>query len=377
MTEPLSVLIVDDSALYRQSIQNVVREISGVKVAGVARNGIEAIEKIRQLDPDLLTLDVQMPDMDGIGVLREIKANGLRASAIMVSSFTAEGAQVTTDALMEGAFDFILKPSNSDPQQNRRQLRDALQHRIDAFRDSRARATPREARDLKSGRRRRDWLAGREVLPPTRDVATSSVAPSPTSRCRLVVIGTSTGGPAALKQVLPKFPPTTPAPIVVVQHMPERYTASLAQRLDELCPCRVIEASNGMPLESGQIIVAKGGRHLKLGQSDDGQLFAILSEAPPVNGVRPAVDVLIESAVDTLGGDSLAIILTGMGRDGLHGCKKLKSAGGYVFAQSRDDCVVYGMPGAIVNERLADRTLTLPMIAPATLRHLKRSRRGG
>jgi two-component system chemotaxis response regulator CheB len=371
VTEPISILIVDDSALYRQSIQNVVREISGVKVAGVARNGVEAIEKIRQLDPDLLTLDVQMPDMDGIGVLREIKANGLRASAIMVSSFTAEGAQVTTDALMEGAFDFILKPSSTDPQQNRRQLREALQHRIDAFRDSRARGFKRKAWESEIDQSNHDWLPGGEGSPPTR-----SVAPSPTSRCRVVIIGTSTGGPAALKQVLPKFPPNTPAPIVVVQHMPERYTASLAERLDELCPCRVVEASNGMPLQGGQIVVAKGGHHLKLGQSDDGQLFAIISKGPLVNGVRPAVDVLIESAVDTLGGDSLAIILTGMGRDGVQACKKLKNAGGYVFAQSRDDCVVYGMPGAIVNEGLADRVLSLATIAPATLRHLKRSRRG-
>ena len=370
--EPISILIVDDSALYRQSIQNVMREIPDVSVVGVARNGVEALEKIRQLDPDLLTLDVQMPDMDGIELLRAIKANGLRAAAIMVSSFTAEGAQVTTDALMEGAFDFILKPSSTDSNQNRQQLRDALQHRIDAFRTSRVRGPLRETRASDADSGGQDLSPGR-VFPPR----SRGTVPSPTSRCRLVIIGASTGGPAALKQVLPKFPPTTPAPIAVVQHMPERYTASLAQRLDEICPCRVVEASDRMPLESGKIVVAKGGHHLKLTQSISGQLFATLGEDPPVNGVRPAVDVLIESAVDALGGDSLAIILTGMGCDGLRACHKLKSAGGHVFAQSRDDCVVYGMPRAIVNDGLADRTLSLAQMAPATLRHLKRSQRGG
>ena len=344
-----TVLVVDDSALYRQSIVNVMREIADTVVVGTAKNGIEALSKLEQLDPDLLTLDVQMPDLDGISVLREIKNRGLRSKAIMVSGYTTEGAQVTTEALMEGAFDFILKPSGSDLEANRQRLRDSLDEKIYAFRQPHGAITKRT-------------------------FSVEETVPAPSEACRVVILGTSTGGPAALKLVLPKFPANTPVPVLVVQHMPAKYTQSLAARLNEFCECPVAEASDGMIARPGQIILAAGGKQLKMVRVN-GDLVLRLTDDPSDVGLRPSVDYLLQSTVEVVGGCALAVILTGMGRDGLEGCRGLKQAGGYVFAQDQSDCVVYGMPKAIIENGLADRTLTLSKVAPAVIRHIKRSNR--
>lgn len=357
---PTTILVVDDSALYRQSIHNVLREMDAASIVGIAKNGVEAIEKIEQLDPDLLTLDVQMPDMDGIQVLREIKRRRLRPKAIMVSSLTAEGAKVTTDALMEGAFDFILKPSSNDSTANRQTLRDALEEKIAAFREA---SGQRKAIHPKSATNQ--TVASHEVV---------EAAPAPDSVCQAVVIGTSTGGPEALKIVLPKLPARLAVPVLVVQHMPAQYTHSLATRLNELCELEVVEADDKTAAVSGRVIVAPGGKQMKLERA--GSLLQVrVNDDPSENGVRPSVDYLIRSASDVLNGNVLTLIMTGMGRDGLAGCKQLKQSGGYVFAQCQDDCVVYGMPKEVIEGRLADRTLPLGKIAPAIVRHLNRSRR--
>ena len=357
---PTKILVVDDSALYRQSIHNVLREIADVAIVGVANNGVEALEKIEQLDPDLLTLDVQMPDMDGIEVLREMKRRGLRPQAIMVSSLTSVGAQVTTDALLEGAFDFILKPSSNESFTNRQQLRDALEEKISAYRESSGRRQGRTCRTL----------AHRSVA--VGDVVES--APAPEAACRAVVLGTSTGGPEALKAVLPRIPAEFPVPVLVVQHMPSQYTNSLATRLNAICELDVVEARDNTEATAGQIVIAQGGKQTKLERAGP-NLRIRVTDDPPENGVRPSVDYLIRSASRVLNGNVLAVIMTGMGRDGLEGCKQLKQAGGYVFAQHQDDCVVYGMPKAVIDGDLADRILPLGKIAPAIVRHLKRSRR--
>jgi two-component system chemotaxis response regulator CheB len=278
----------------------------------------------------------------------------------MVSSLTSDGAQVTTDALMEGAFDFILKPSSNDSFANREQLRNALSEKISAFRESR-------------GSRRRPP----PTLPPSRpltayDVAAS--APLPDAVCQAVIIGTSTGGPEALKLVLPKLPGDLGVPLLVVQHMPPHYTGSLAKRLNEICELEVVEASDGLAAVAGRIIIAAGGKQMKL-EGSSGNLLVRVNDDPAENGVRPSVDYLLRSAADVLQGSLLAVILTGMGRDGLVACRQLKKLGGYVFAQCQDDCVVYGMPKAVIEEELADRTLPLGKISPAIVRHLKRSRR--
>ena len=359
-SRPTRILVVDDSALYRQSIHNVLREVADASIIGTAENGVEALAKIEELEPDLLTLDVQMPDMDGIQVLREIKRRRLRPKAIMVSSLTSKGAQVTTDALLEGAFDFILKPSSNDSVANRQQLRDALEQKISAF---------REASDRRKGRSRRS-VARQHVDA----VDVVEAAPAPDAACQAVMIGTSTGGPEALKIVLSKLHTDLPVPVLVVQHMPAQYTQSLAMRLNEICELDVAEASDKMEAVAGKVIIAPGGKQMKL-ERVGARLIVRVTSDPPENGVRPSVDYLIRSASDVLHGNALAVIMTGMGRDGLAGCKRLKQVGGYVFAQCQDDCVVYGMPKAVIEEDLADRALPLGKIAPAIVRHLKRSRR--
>ena len=226
-----------------------MREVSGAAIVGTAKNGVEALQKIEEFDPDLLTLDVQMPDMDGIEVLREIKRRRLRAQAIMVSSFTSQGAQVTTDALLEGAFDFILKPSSGDSAANRQQLRDGLEVKIAAFRESRAAAAS------ESRTRLRPAVEADQVV---------ETAPAPTAACRVVIIGCSTGGPEALKAVLPRLPAALPVPVLVVQHMPPSSRPALARRLDDMCELEVLEASNNPQPLRRMVLIAPGGRQMKL-----------------------------------------------------------------------------------------------------------------
>ena len=359
-TGPTRILVVDDSALYRQSVHNVLREVTDASIVGTATNGVEALEKIENLDPDLLTLDVQMPDMDGIQVLREIKRRRLRPKAIIVSSLTSKGAKVTTDALMEGAFDFILKPSSNDSFANRQQLRDALEEKISAFREASGRCN---AIGLRSVVRRP--VAADDVV---------ETAPAPDAACQAVILGTSTGGPEALKIVLSKLPTELHVPVLVVQHMPAKYTCSLAARLDEICALHVVEGRDKMEAVAGKVMIAPGGKQMKLELAGSSLVIRVNND-PPEKGVRPSVDYLVRSACNVLGGNALAVVLTGMGRDGLDGCRQLKQVGGYVFAQHQDDCVVYGMPKAIIEADLADRALPLGKIAPAIVRHIKRSRR--
>ena len=358
-SRPVRMLVVDDSALYRQSIQNALRDADQVEVVGIAKDGVDALAKIESLQPDLMTLDVEMPAMNGIEVLRELKRKRLPTKAVMLSSFTSEGAQVTTDALMEGAFDFILKPSSKDADANRRQLVESLNEKIEAFRAS-----------LDGGCRVKEIRSRGSAL--QGDVSDTVVAP--TAACQAVVLGASTGGPVALKSVLPRLPATLPVPVLVAQHMPAKYTDSLAKRLDAISPLNIIEAVDLMPAVAGKVIIAAGGRQMKLAWHQ-GELIVRLTDDPPEHGVRPAVDYLVRSAAKTLDGQALAVIMTGMGRDGLEGCRVLKMSGGYVFAQCQQDAVVYGMPKAVIDGGFADRILPLGKVAPAITRHVKRSRK--
>ena len=253
---------------------------------------------------------------------------------------------------MEGAFDFILKPTGSDAHTNRQQLKDSLHEKIEAFRES-------------SGRRKR-------VTKTADRRATDEPVLVPKAACRAVIIGTSTGGPRALKDLLPKLPDDLPAPLFIVQHMPSRYTSSLARRLNSVCKMTVVEAEDKMEATTGMAIVAPGGRQMKLDQVGS-RLVVRINDDPSEHGVKPSADYLIRSAVTSLQGNALAIIMTGMGRDGLAGCRELKQAGGYVFAQSQEDCTVYGMPKAVCDAGLADRILTLQQLETAITRHLRRN----
>ncbi|HEX7379301.1 MAG TPA: chemotaxis response regulator protein-glutamate methylesterase [Pirellulales bacterium] len=346
----LRILVVDDSALYRQLVRNVLAGVPRVEVVGVARGGHEAVDKVAALTPDLLTLDVNMPGLSGIDVLRALRRQGSAAKAIMLSGLTAEGAQVTTDALLEGAFDFILKPSGPNAEANRAALLAALSEKIQAFRDSR----PCHAADRRG--QPRAWPDS-----PVTAKGRASAAEA-TARFDMVVMGTSTGGPVALRAILPHLPGDLSVPVMIVQHMPPNYTHSLAQRLNESSQIEVVEACDGMTLEPGWAFIAPGGRQMKISQRA-GRPVVRLTDDPPENSCRPSVDYLFRSAAEVFGGGVLAVVLTGMGRDGLAGCRSLRAQGALIVAQHPDGCVVYGMPKAVAEEQLADHILPLDEIA--------------
>ena len=347
-SQKLRVLIVDDSAIYRQTLSNIMRGIASIEVVGHAKNGTDAIQKMVDLDPDAITLDYEMPDIDGIKVLRRMRRRGIRAKAIMVSSYTTEGARVTTDALLEGAFDFLLKPSKGTPDQNREQLKVALLERLSLVADS----------------------IGGSLVAAEHESVDEDVQPQ--KGCEAVVIGASTGGPVALRQVLSELPGDLSVPVIIVQHMPQQFTATLARRLDDICQLDVVETTEGGRVRPGAVYVAAGGKHTKLTRRDK-HIVTHLSDDPPENSCRPAIDYTLRSASEVFGGRVLAVILTGMGRDGAKGCEVLKKAGGRVFAQHPDGCTVYGMPKSVIEAKLSDKVIPLSRIAKAIRQTTRRS----
>ena len=334
----------------------MLRDIADVEVVGAACTGQEALAQIGPLAPDLLTLDVRMPGGDGIEVLRELRRSRSPARAIMVSSLTANGAQVTTDALLEGAFDFILKPSGADADANRTALRAALDEKISAFRDSLRGRVFRRVAPV--------WAEPGDHVPPAAPALESAGQADelPVLACEAVLIGTSTGGPVALREVLPQLPGDLAVPVLIVQHMPAQYTHSLAERLNQASQIEVVEACDGMVLEPGFAFIAPGGRQMKIA-SRNGRNVICITDDPPENSCRPSADYLFRAAADVFAGPAVAVVLTGMGRDGTEGCRELKKKGAFVIAQHPEGCVVYGMPKSIVDEGLANRVVPLERIA--------------
>jgi len=339
-TGVLKVVVVDDSALYRQMLLTVLGRIAGVEVVGTASDGDAAVELIARAKPDVVTLDVQMPGRDGIEVLRALKQRGLAPRSIMVSTLTAQGAPTTVAALMEGAFDFILKPAGVDLHVSRDRIQSELTEKLAAVRESMASVEAAAAPLLPE-------------MPRRTTVAT---------RFEAIVIGTSTGGPQALRTVIPLLPADLPVPVFIVQHIPSQYTASLAERLDGMSPLRVREATDGMVVEPGQVLLAAGSRHLGVERRGE-RVVCVLDDGPKRCGCRPSVDHMIESAAQLYGGRVLAAVLTGMGCDGLDGCRELKRRGGTVLAQSAAGCVVYGMPKAVSDAGLVDEVVPLEQMA--------------
>lgn len=337
----LTVLIVDDSALYRQVLRHVFKAIPDVEVVGVAKDGVEAVEMIKQLQPDIVTLDVQMPNLDGLGVLREIKRFGLETQVLMVSSLTAEGAPETVDALLFGALDCVLKPTGVSSHEARDLLTKQLGSRVQALLDTR-----------------------QSRLGAVKTITWRSPTLSRGRRLELgdcIAIGSSTGGPDALRRVLPHIPAGLSSPIFIVQHMPKKFAASLAKRLNELTAFPVRLAETGMLVEHGHCYFAPGGSHLTVIRRGHKTVCHLVDDAPR-HGCRPSVDVLLESLVECYGERIVATILTGMGADGCEGCRAVKAAGGAVVAQDQESCAVYGMPKAVVTAGLADVVLPLDAI---------------
>lgn len=340
--EILDVVVADDSALYRQMLQNVLARIPGTRVVGVARDGAEAVEMVVRMRPHLLTLDVAMPGMDGLAVLAELRRLRADTRVVMVSSLTGAGAPVTVDALLRGAFDAIAKPAGLDPHEVRRVIQAELAEKVDLVRASRGE---------RGGAARPVPLAAPAVA-----------APAAVGRFAAIAVGASTGGPEALREILPALPAGLPVPVLVVQHIPPVFSMALAARLHDLCRLPVVEAADGMPVEGGRVHLAPGGRHLTV-ERKAGSVRCRLTDAPPVLGCRPSFDVLLESAVSAYEGRIAAAVLTGMGTDGLAGCRAVKAAGGIVVVQHREDCAVWGMPKAVEEEGLADVVARLDEMA--------------
>ncbi len=383
---PIRILIVDDSAVMRTLLRAVVMTDARLEVVGTAIHGEAGLRAMESLKPDLVLLDVEMPQMDGLATLRAMRSRGLHLPVIMCSTLTQRGAQVTIEALATGAADYVAKPSG---QQSREAAMDALAHdlvpkilALTTRQTSGSAATPRaaaqpaarDARGPSGAVHTPTWMG----VPPSLEPAPSAL-PSrlpdwrvPDSRVpgqrvqdpRVVVIGVSTGGPAALETLLPALSADFPLPVLLVQHMPEMFTKLLAERLDGRCALHVCEAEEGMAVERGHVYVAKGNWHLEVrGDGLRGRAALRLTQAAQENHCRPAADVLFRTAVESYGGAVLGVVLTGMGADGLEGCRLICARGGAVIAQDQATSAVWGMPGAVAQAGLAQKILPLSAIA--------------
>ncbi|MFC7879492.1 chemotaxis-specific protein-glutamate methyltransferase CheB [Isoptericola sp. NPDC057391] len=346
----IRVLVVDDSVVVRRLVSESLAREPGITVVGTAADGRLALAKVEQLDPDVVTLDIEMPRLDGIETVRALRAAGRRVPVIMFSTLTERGAAATLDALSAGASDYVTKPSGAGSVQ-------AALERVAAELVPKIRALVPAA--LPSG-----TAPARQAGASVATVATAAPRPVPGRPVRAVVVGSSTGGPEALRTFFAGLAEPLPVPVVLVQHMPPVFTRQLAERLDREGPTTVVEAAGGETLRPGHAYLAPGGRHLEVARRG-GAVSTLLTDAPPVSFTRPSVDVLFRSAVRALGGDLLALVLTGMGSDGRDGAGEIAAAGGHVLAQDRATSVVWGMPGAVAAAGHAHRLLPLPQVARA------------
>lgn len=334
----ISVLVVDDSAVVRRVVADALSADLLIQVAGTASNGQIALEKIERLAPDLVTLDVEMPVMDGLATLRELRRRWPRLPVIMFSTMTEAGAAATLTALSTGASDYVTKPSNAAGfDAARRSVREQLLPRIHALCAPRPAAAPIPAPTAAPARHRTDLLDA-------------------------VAVGCSTGGPEALSRLVDSLPAGLAAPVLVVQHMPALFTRLFAERLGRLGGRTVVEADDAQPVRPGTVYIAPGGRHFEVVRRNR-TVLTRLHDGPPENFCRPAVDVLFRSVAGVYGRSALGVVLTGMGRDGRDGCHALRAAGGEIVVQDEASSVVWGMPGAVASAGLADAVLTVPGIA--------------
>ncbi len=358
--ERIRVLVVDDSVVIRRLITHALEEDREFEVVGVAANGSIALQRIPQLNPDVLTLDIEMPEMDGLETLRRVRRAYPHLRVIMFSTLTERGAAVTLEALTLGADDYVTKASNEGSlDRSMAHLREELIPKLKQFFH-----LPAQSRGTTMARAQN---TGAPSLPRVLPVWHGA-----RMHPRVVVIGVSTGGPTALAAILPQLPADFQLPVLIVQHMPPLFTRLLAERLHTSCRLPVEEASQGARVSAGRILIAPGDFHLKVGLSG-GVVQVHLDQSPPQNFCRPAVDALFSSIAETYGGAVIAVILTGMGHDGLHGAEILRARGASILAQDEASSVVWGMPGAVVNAGLADHVLPLNQIVPEILRRANRN----
>lgn len=348
------VLVVDDSVVVRRVVSDVLSADPAIDVVGVAAHGGIALHKLAQLAPDAVTLDIEMPELDGLATLREIRKTHPTLPVIMFSTLTARGAEATLEALALGANDYVTKPSHVG------QVDEAVQH-------IREQLLPRI----------KVFCGIAETAPADVQAEPGVVFTAPPSSPRPVAavgIGVSTGGPNALATVLPALPADLPVPVFIAQHMPPVFTASLAERLDATGPMSVREAVDGAVAQEGEVWIAPGGHHLSV-EPHGTQLRVRVHQDPPVNSCRPSADVLFASLAGTCGPGTLGLILTGMGCDGLAGCRTVREAGGQVFVQDRATSTVWGMPGYVARNGLADGAWPIDEIAGEVVRRVRVGRR--
>ncbi|MGA3098488.1 MAG: chemotaxis response regulator protein-glutamate methylesterase [Bryobacteraceae bacterium] len=348
--ERIRVLVVDDSVVIRRLVTHALEQDPALEVVGAASNGAIALQRIPQFNPDVLTLDIEMPEMDGLEMLRRVRSEYPHLRVIMVSSLTERGAAITLEALTLGADDYVAKTSNAGSLEGSMiRLREDLVPKIKQFFHL-------------PGQNGAGAGAEADPVPAAPPVWQSMKGPP-----KVVVIGVSTGGPTALGAILPELPAGFPLPILLVQHMPPLFTRLLAERLHATCRLPVEEARHGELVKAGKILIAPGDFHMKVA-SNGGGVCVQLDQSPPQNSCRPAVDALFASVAEVYGGAAIAAILTGMGQDGLRGAEILKARGASILAQDEASSVVWGMPGAVVNAGLADRVLPLDRVVPEILR---------
>lgn len=418
------VLVVDDSIVFRKILEEALNRQVGIRVVGTAKNGKEALQLIRTHRPHLVVLDVEMPEMNGLQTLDEIRRQKLNVGVIMFSSLTSEGARTTLEALSKGAFDFVPKPAGTGAfAESVKKIQEDLVPKIRVYAESQKIAIPKPTAKIVTATQPSTTAPaahpapGKTIPAPSEPSKTSTGVSSPrktpaapqvarpvmsnrstaapvssgnitaqatprpsriaatrTGQIEIVGIGVSTGGPNALNEVIPKLPANFNLPVLLVQHMPPVFTTQLANRLNEKSKVKVVEAQEGMKIEPGTVYLAPGDYHMEITVNGTERIIS-LNQKPPENSCRPAVDVLFRSISQVYGGRSLAVIMTGMGQDGFKGIQELKAKGAAIIAQNQETCVVWGMPKFVVESGLADRICPLNEIASAIVEMTMTSKR--
>lgn len=347
MHDKVKILAVDDSITFRQVLQAVIAKIADAECVGTAASGRIALDKIRSLQPDLLLLDVVMPEMDGVETLQRAKQLYPGIEAVMVSGFDLNNAKETLRSLQIGALDFIAKPKSANPEAGVEELAKYLRPLVHLVQTKKYAGLSRQQQHT--------------TLPPP--------SPAAYEKIGLIVIGISTGGPKALGQLLPQLPAALPCPVLIVQHLPPMFTESMAMKLDMESALSVREAKGGEILAPGHVYIAPGGKHLLLQRSSAGRYCLAVNDDAPVNNCRPSVDVLFASVAAAFDGNVLAVVMTGMGRDGTEGVRLLKRGSCRCLIQDEDSSIVWGMPRSVYEAGLADEIVALDRLS-ARIAHL-------
>lgn len=364
MPHKIRVLVVDDAVVMRKIIGDVITSDAAFELAGVAANGRIALQKIPQVNPDIITMDVEMPEMGGVEAVREIRKLYPRMPVIMFSTLTQRGAETTIDALSAGATDYVTKPANvGSVGESINRLKADLVPRLKTHCRGKLVSLPVPTMNRPAG------VPAPAVSAAPAVGKTVTARPAGPQLVQALCVGASTGGPNALADFFQALVRPVPVPVLVVQHMPPVFTRILAERIEKISGIRCHEAVEGQEIVTGQIFLAPGGFHLEVVR-DGARFRAHLHEGPAENSCRPAVDVLFRSVARAYGAGTLAVVLTGMGQDGLRGCEVIRELGGRVIAQDEPTSVVWGMPGHVAQAGLADAVLPLPEIAPEISRRL-------